>query len=73
MKPMKPMKPIKETSGVFGVCEPTPQDVSNFLFDACKYIKDRRPFEMATIAILQEKSYDVMDAEVGRLRALEVN
>ncbi len=52
--------------------EPTPKDVSNFLFDAMQYIRERRPFEMATIAILNEKCHDVMDIEIGRQRELVI-
>ena len=53
--------------------EPTPQDVSNFLFNAMIYVRERRPYEVHTIAILNELCFDVMDAEVGKQRALGVN
>jgi hypothetical protein len=59
---------------VFGnITEPTPMDVSNFLYRAHQYIWCRRPYEQATLAILNEKSHDIMDAEIGKHRALEVN
>lgn len=54
---------------VFGTIEePTAQDVSNFLCRAAQYIRDRRPYELVTIAILNEKCFDVMDAFVGSER-----
>ena len=33
----------------------------------------RRPHELATIAILNEKAYDVIDAADGALRAKQIN
>jgi len=52
--------------------EPTPQMVANFLWRVIQYIKDRRPFEMATIAILNEKCYDIMDAYLGPEKAKRI-
>jgi hypothetical protein len=58
---------------VFGDIEqPTPQDVSNFLWRAMQYIKERRPYDLTTIAILNEKCYDIMDEEFGRQRELAI-
>ena len=45
------------------------QAASNFVWRAMTYIKERRPFELATIAILNEKCYDIMDACLGPERS----
>ena len=52
--------------------EPTPQAVSNFLFNAVRYISERRPDETEAIQILRERCFDIMDAEVGRQRELAI-
>ena len=57
---------VKELTEQWWYGSPTPQEISSFLWRAMQYIKDRRPFELATIAILNEKCYDVMDVEIGR-------
>ena len=58
------------------VNDPTPQDVSNFLYRAERYLTERNTLNswpvLQAIQILHERCYDVMDAEVGRLRALAV-
>ncbi len=48
-------------------------EVALFLNRVYKYIEKRRPYETWTLAILNEKYYDVLDAEAGPRRALEVN
>ncbi len=52
---------------------PTPQEIAGFLVRAYWYIYDRRPFEMATLAILNEKAFDITDAWDGAVRAKSVN
>jgi|GEM_PF-2399215 hypothetical protein len=49
------------------------QAASNFLWRCMKYIEERRPFEGATIAILREKAYDIMDECVGKVKSKEIN
>jgi hypothetical protein len=46
---------------------------AGFVWRAMKYIIERRPHELATIAILNEKAYDVIDAADGALRAKQIN
>jgi hypothetical protein len=46
---------------------------AGFLWRAMKYIIERRPHEFATIAILNEKAYDVLDAVEGVVRAKQIN
>jgi hypothetical protein len=53
--------------------EPEAQAASNFLWRCMKYIEERRPFEGATIAILREKAYDIMDECVGKVKSKEIN
>jgi len=44
-----------------------------FLLHAYEYINKRRPYESWTLAILNEKRYDILDAEDGAKRAKGVN
>lgn len=46
---------------------------AGFVWRAMKYIIERRPHELVTIAILNEKAYDVMDEADGALRAKQIN
>jgi hypothetical protein len=46
---------------------------AGFLWRAMKYIIERRPHELMTIAILNEKAYDVYDAAFGAARAKLIN
>jgi hypothetical protein len=46
---------------------------AGFVWRAMKYVIARRPHELATIAILNEKAYDVIDAADGALRAKQIN
>jgi hypothetical protein len=43
------------------------------LLHAYEYINKRRPYEAWTLAILNEKRYDVLDAEDGKKRTQEIN
>lgn len=43
------------------------------LHRAWKYIRDRRPFETVTLAILNEKYFDLFDARDGAARAKSIN
>ena len=52
---------------------PTSQEIASFLMRAYWYIYDRRPFEMATLAILNEKAFDITDAWDGAVRAKSIN
>jgi hypothetical protein len=47
--------------------------VAGLLWRAVKYIIERRPHELMTIAILNEKAYDVYDAMDGARRAKQIN
>jgi len=47
--------------------------LAGFLWRAMKYIIERRPHELVTIAILNEKAYDVYDARDGAARAKLIN
>jgi hypothetical protein len=47
--------------------------ISGFVWRAMKYIIERRPHELMTIAILNEAAYNVYDAEYGALRAKQIN
>ncbi len=47
--------------------------VSGLLWRAMRYIIERRPHELVTIAILNEKAYDVYDAAFGAARAKQIN
>jgi hypothetical protein len=49
------------------------QAASNFVWRAMQYIKERRPFEGETLAILNEKCYDIMDACLGPERSKGIN
>jgi hypothetical protein len=49
------------------------QAASNFVWRSMQYIKERRPFELATIALLNEKCYDIMDACLGPERPKGIN
>jgi hypothetical protein len=40
---------------------------------AYEYIEERRPYESWTLAILNEKAYDVQDELAGELRARAIN
>ena len=40
---------------------------------AYEYINARRPYEAWTLAILNEKAYDIQDELTGELRAREIN
>jgi hypothetical protein len=53
--------------------ESAEQAASNFVWRAMQYIKERRPYESMTIAILNEKCYDIMDACLGPERAKGIN
>jgi hypothetical protein len=53
--------------------ETTAEVIAGFIWRAERYIIERRPHELATIAILNEKAYDVIDAENGALRAKSIN
>jgi hypothetical protein len=46
---------------------------AGFVWRAMKYIIERRPHELVTIAILNEKAYDVYDAAFGAIRAKQIN
>ena len=50
-----------------------PSMSAGFLRNAYEYIKARRPYELMTLAILNEARYDILDAEAGMKRNLEVN
>ena len=63
---------VKELTEQWWYANPTPQDVSNFLFRAGTYIRERRPDETEAIQILRERCFDIMDAEVGRQRGLAI-
>jgi hypothetical protein len=47
--------------------------VAGLLWRAAKYIIERRPHELVTIAILNEKAYDIYDAMDGARRAKQIN
>lgn len=47
--------------------------VSEFLTRARQYIVERRPYEAMTIAILNEKAYDLYDSVIGATRAKSIN
>lgn len=49
------------------------QAASGFVWRAMKYIIERRPHELVTIAILNEKAYDIFDAADGARRAKQIN
>jgi hypothetical protein len=53
--------------------ENTAERTAGFLWRAMKYIIERRPHELITIAILNEKAYDVYDAMDGARRAKQIN
>jgi hypothetical protein len=40
---------------------------------AYEYIEERRPYESWTLAILNEKAYDIQDAVVGGGRSRQIN
>ena len=46
---------------------------ANFLWRAMSYIITRRPHERITIAILNEKAYDILDERDGKARAKGIN
>ena len=46
---------------------------AGFLWRAVWYIIQRRPHELMTIAILNEKAYDIMDGADGAARAKQIN
>ena len=46
---------------------------AGFLWRAMGYIIQRRPHELITIAILNEKAYDVIDEADGAVRAKQIN
>jgi uncharacterized protein YuzE len=47
--------------------------VAGFVWRAMKYIIERRPHEIVTIAILNEAAYNVYDAAFGAARAKQIN
>ena|SRR5208337_2589585 len=49
------------------------QEASNFVWRALQYVKERKPYEYMTIAILTEKCYDIMDAYLGPEKAKGIN
>ena len=51
----------------------SPTMTAYFLLHAYEYINKRRPYEAWTLAILNEKRYDVLDAEDCKKRAQEIN
>jgi hypothetical protein len=53
--------------------EQNTQITAGFLWRAMKYIIERRPHELMTIAILKEKAYDVIDVVDGAARAKLIN
>lgn len=57
----------------YGVLMSEPELMAGFLWRAMKYIIQRRPHELMTIAILNEKAYDVYDAVQGAARAKQIN
>jgi len=57
----------------FEMCQENPNLIAGFLWRAMKYIIQRRPHELVTIAILNEKAYDVYDAANGAERAKQIN
>jgi len=48
-------------------------EAEQMLRRAYEYIEKRRPYEAWTLAILNEKAYDVIDELVGELRARAIN
>jgi hypothetical protein len=46
---------------------------AGFVWRAMKYIIERRPHELVTIAILNEAAYNVHDVMVGAARAKQIN
>jgi hypothetical protein len=40
---------------------------------AYEYIEERRPYESWTLAILNEKAYDIEDAVIGKGRSRTIN
>jgi hypothetical protein len=55
------------------MCEENPTLIAGFVWRAMKYIIERRPHELMTIAILNEKAFDVLDAADGARRAKQIN
>ena len=51
----------------------TPNMVAGFVWRAMRYIIDRRPHELMTIAILNEKAYEIWDGMEGAVRAKGIN
>jgi|GEM_PF-4767090 hypothetical protein len=53
--------------------QPTPMMIAEFLHHAYDYIETRRPYESWTLAILNEKRFDIIDADIAAYRAKQVN
>jgi hypothetical protein len=74
----EPMSEEKIVPGDYLALTRTPeqneqQAASNFVWRAMQYIKERRPYEGATLALLNEKCYDIMDVCLGPERSKGVN
>lgn len=64
---------VKELTELWWYAECTPQQTAGFLWHAMRYIMERRPHELVTIAILNEKAFDIYDAADGAQRAGSIN
>ena len=63
---------IRKDYEEYGI-EPNVETIAEFLAHAWAYICNRRPYETMTLAILNEKRWDILDKSEGAVRIKQVN